>query len=105
MSTFYKFQYMVGMTPWERMSTLPSGDQAFAFIDREESGREPPHGRVLDLGCGTGVWSVRLDVMLGLIIPTVGRPLCEVIVRESAGSNRAVQQTHASGASGPKWSS
>lgn len=60
MSLFYKFQYLVGMTPWERMTSLPSGDQAIALLSREESGRKPPYGRALDLGCGTGVWSVRL---------------------------------------------
>ncbi len=60
MSLFYKFQYLVGMTPWERMPSLPIGDQAVALIDREESGREPPYGRALDLGCGTGLWSTRL---------------------------------------------
>lgn len=60
MSLFYKFQYLVGMTPWERMSSLPIGEQAVALLDREESGREPPYGRALDLGCGTGFWSVRL---------------------------------------------
>jgi len=60
MSLFYKFQYLVGMTPWEQMPSLPIGAQAVALLDREESGREPPYGRALDLGCGTGHWSVRL---------------------------------------------
>jgi len=60
MSLFYKFQYLVGMTPWERMPSLPIGQQAVALLDREESGREPPYGRALDLGCGTGFWSVLL---------------------------------------------
>ncbi|MBZ0114503.1 MAG: methyltransferase domain-containing protein [Thermoanaerobaculia bacterium] len=60
MSLFYKFQYLVGMTPWERMPSLPIGEQAAALLDREETGREPPYGRLLDLGCGTGFWSVRL---------------------------------------------
>ncbi|MGE5304000.1 MAG: methyltransferase domain-containing protein [Alphaproteobacteria bacterium] len=60
MSFFYKFQYLVGLTPWERMPSLPIGEQAAALLDREESGRQPPYGRALDLGCGTGYWSVRL---------------------------------------------
>jgi SAM-dependent methyltransferase len=60
MSLFYKFQYLVGIAPWERMQALPAGRQAIAFLDREESAREPPYGRALDLGCGTGIWSVRL---------------------------------------------
>jgi SAM-dependent methyltransferase len=60
MGLFYKFQYLVGMTPWERMPSLPIGEQAVALLDREERSREPPYGRALDLGCGTGFWSVRL---------------------------------------------
>ena len=60
MSFFYKFQYLVGMTPWERMPSLPIGEQAVALIDREEGGREAPYGSALDLGCGTGSWSARL---------------------------------------------
>jgi len=59
-SFFYKFQYLVGMTPWERMPSLPIGNQAVALLGEEESGRQPPYGRTLDLGCGTGYWSVRL---------------------------------------------
>ena len=60
MSLFYKFQYLIGLTPWERMPSLPIGDQAVALLDQEGRGREPPYGRALDLGCGTGFWSVRL---------------------------------------------
>ena len=42
------------------MPTLPIGEQAVALLEREERVREPPYGRTLDLGCGTGFWSVRL---------------------------------------------
>ena len=48
------------MTPWERMPSLPIGEQAVALLDREENRREAPYGRALDLGCGTGFWSVCL---------------------------------------------
>ena len=30
------------------------------LLGREESGREPPYGPALDLGCGSGVWGVPL---------------------------------------------
>jgi len=60
MSLVYKFQYLVGLTPWERMPSLPIGEQAVALLGEEESGRQPPYGRALDLGCGTGYWSVHL---------------------------------------------
>lgn len=60
MSFFYKLQYLVGLTPWERMPSLPIGQQAVALLAQEESGRKPPYGRALDLGCGTGYWSLHL---------------------------------------------
>jgi len=60
MSIFWKFQYLIGLTPWERMPSLPLGEQAAALLDKEQGDREPPYGRALDLGCGTGFWSVQL---------------------------------------------
>jgi SAM-dependent methyltransferase len=57
---FYKVVYRFGFTPWERLETFPAARQALAMIDREQAGRQPPYGPALDLGCGTGVWSVRL---------------------------------------------
>lgn len=49
----------MGFHPWEdvedefveKMSTL---------FDQEETGREPPFGRALDLGTGSGIWGVEL---------------------------------------------
>jgi SAM-dependent methyltransferase len=60
-SVFYKAAYRLGFTPWEEAS----GDEATAakvseWFDREESGREPPYGRALDLGCGGGLWAIEL---------------------------------------------
>ncbi|MGD8828033.1 MAG: class I SAM-dependent methyltransferase [Gammaproteobacteria bacterium] len=60
MSLFYRFQYLVGLTPWEQMPSLPIGKQAVALLEQQESSLETPYGRALDLGCGTGFWSVRL---------------------------------------------
>jgi SAM-dependent methyltransferase len=57
---FYKVVYRLGFTPWERLETLPAAQQALAMIDREQAGRQPPYGPALDIGCGTGIWSVRL---------------------------------------------
>jgi len=55
MSLFYRFQYLVGMTPWEQMPSLPIGDQAVALLDRQEHGREPPYGRsIWDAAAGSG---------------------------------------------------
>ena len=61
MSLFYKVAYRLGFTPWEEAS----GDDETAakvseWFDREESGREPPYGRALDLGCGGGLWAIEL---------------------------------------------
>ena len=60
MSLFYKIAYRVGLTPWERMPMLPVAEQVSAMFDREENGRQPPYRPALDLGCGTGIWSVHL---------------------------------------------
>ncbi|MGI8519568.1 MAG: class I SAM-dependent methyltransferase [Actinomycetota bacterium] len=58
---FYKFAYRVGFTPWEGAAEQgPVARQVSTWFAREESGREPPYGKALDLGCGTGRDSVDL---------------------------------------------
>lgn len=60
MSLFYRILYAVGVTPWEHMPASPAARQVSAMLDDEERGDQPPYGSALDLGCGTGIWSVRL---------------------------------------------
>jgi SAM-dependent methyltransferase len=60
MSLFYKVAYWGGFKPWEHMAMLPIADQISSLFDREERERQPSYGPVLDLGCGSGICSVKL---------------------------------------------
>jgi SAM-dependent methyltransferase len=61
MSVAYRVLYGLGITPWESIARLPYVTELFAaLVEREEVGREPPFGPVLDLGCGSGIWAVEL---------------------------------------------
>lgn len=61
MSVAYKILYGVGFTPWEQMAeSKPITEQISAFFAREEAGRQPPYGQALDIGCGSGLWAVKL---------------------------------------------
>lgn len=59
MSLWYRFLYRTGLTPWES-DTATLAPQISALVGAEEAGTEPPYGRALDLGCGTGRWSILL---------------------------------------------
>jgi SAM-dependent methyltransferase len=59
MSRWYRLMYSVGFRPWE-MDSATVGSQLDGLLSVEEAGREPPFGSALDLGCGTGRWSVAL---------------------------------------------
>ena len=59
MSLWYRFLYKVGFKPWEQDSDVV-GAQIDALLALEEAERNPPFGPALDLGCGSGRWSVKL---------------------------------------------
>jgi SAM-dependent methyltransferase len=59
-SVAYRLLYLAGITPWERMAEVPAADQIGRLFEREEEGQETPYGPALDLGCGSGIWSVEL---------------------------------------------
>ncbi len=60
-SRFWSFAYRIGFHPWEDLADHPPfAEKLSELFAREESGRRPPFGRALDLGCGSGVWGVKL---------------------------------------------
>ena len=60
MSLAYRILYAIGFTPWEQMAHPQIAGPIAGLFAREEEGREPPYGRALDLGCGSGIWAVEL---------------------------------------------
>src|ERR671919_450408 len=57
----WKLYYRLGFHPWEDLAEHPPfAEKLTELFAREESGREPPYGKALDLGCGSGVWGVPL---------------------------------------------
>ena len=63
MSVFYRILCRIGFTPWEEgFAQRPVAEQISAMFDREQVGRQPPYGRALDLGCGSGIHAVELAV-------------------------------------------
>ena len=61
MSRFYSVAYRLGFTPWERAANHPpAAEHVAALFSREERDRQPPFGRALDIGCGSGHWAVTL---------------------------------------------
>ena len=57
----YKLFYRLGFHPWEDLAEHPPFEEKLSeLFEREESGREPPYGTALDLGCGSAVWGVPL---------------------------------------------
>jgi len=57
----YRLFFRLGFHPWEDLAEHPPFANKLAeLFEREESGREPPYGPALDLGCGSAVWGVKL---------------------------------------------
>ncbi|HET7070577.1 MAG TPA: methyltransferase domain-containing protein [Nocardioides sp.] len=57
--TNYARLYRFGVTPWERYGHAAAASIAVRF-DREETDRDRPLGRALDLGCGRGRYTAEL---------------------------------------------
>ncbi|HEU0103209.1 MAG TPA: class I SAM-dependent methyltransferase [Mycobacteriales bacterium] len=58
MTTGYALAYRLGITPWEKAGR-DAAVQFNALLDREQQG-DPPFGKALDIGCGTGDHAVNL---------------------------------------------
>jgi SAM-dependent methyltransferase len=57
----YQLAYRIGFHPWEDAVDQPSfTTKIHELFEREEQGLEPPFGRALDLGTGSGIWGVEL---------------------------------------------
>ena len=57
----YRLAYAVGFHPWEDAAIDPPFvAKATQMFEREERGRQPPYGRALDLGTGSGIWGIEL---------------------------------------------
>jgi SAM-dependent methyltransferase len=56
---FYRFAYATGFKPWEDVDDAYAA-QVSSLLAREEAGQQQPFGWALDLGCGTGRWSIDL---------------------------------------------
>ena len=57
----YRLAYALGFHPWEDLAEHPPfAGKLLELVAKEEDGREPPFGRALDIGTGSGVWGVQL---------------------------------------------
>jgi methylase of polypeptide subunit release factors len=107
MSVPYRFFYRLGFHPWEDLAEHPPFANALtALFEREESGREPPYGRALDLGCGSGVWGVKLAErgwqVTGVELVEAALERAHQRVREAGADMRLVQRSQATRAATPR---
>jgi SAM-dependent methyltransferase len=57
----YQLAYRIGFHPWEDAETeVGFGEKIAELFADEESGREAPYGKALDLGTGSGIWGLEL---------------------------------------------
>lgn len=57
----YALAYAVGFHPWEDAESCPAFfERLTELIALEEESTNPPYGRALDLGTGSGIWGVAL---------------------------------------------
>jgi SAM-dependent methyltransferase len=57
----YDLAYRVGFHPWEVAPDTPEFVETITeLFEEEERDREPPFGRALDVGTGSGIWGVEL---------------------------------------------
>jgi SAM-dependent methyltransferase len=57
----YRFAYSIGFHPWEDAATDPPFVETItSLFEREEKDRDPPFGRALDIGTGSGIWGIEL---------------------------------------------
>jgi len=57
----YRIAYSFGFHPWEDAAVDPPFVAKITeLLEREEEGRQPPYGSVLDIGTGSAVWGVEL---------------------------------------------
>jgi SAM-dependent methyltransferase len=57
----YELAYKVGFHPWEDAIEDPAFVETITeLFEREERGRDPPYGRALDVGTGSGIWGIEL---------------------------------------------
>ena len=57
----YKIAYAIGFHPWEDAERYkPFLEKITKIFEKEESGKNTPYGKALDIGCGSGVWSINL---------------------------------------------
>jgi SAM-dependent methyltransferase len=57
----YRLAYSLGFHPWEDAESQPRFVEKFdELLAREESEREPPYGKALDIGTGSGIWAIKL---------------------------------------------